>query len=301
MKIFRIIAGISFCVLGLLSCKKEAVLTFEEECFTKGVQVYDCDDYKIKAATETDRIFVKSKSEIYLISKIDVDKSDKIAPEFTISGNFNGQIINLTKGSVLVLEDANLENNGKSVIFSEKKFELSAKKGTVNTIKATGKPIDEKTGEEEKTGAVRCEKKLEIGGKGTLTIESSFFHGIKADTVEVKGGVNLSIKGTGADGSCINCEVFTVEEGKSFTVNFAGFKHAIKADDYIEIASGTFILADDIQVAFKTESVETDGKTTHHITISGGSLSVASQGLIDGIKCDKEKIYIADGVVKVRG
>lgn len=211
----------------------------------------------VKNADSTDRIYVKSNKEIYLLSKADTDKGDK-APEYTLTGKFEGQIINLTSGSVLNLEGVELYNVDNPAIYGKKRTDLSAKKGTDNKIIVTGSTDASK---QNKDGAVYCKKKVEIGGKGKLNIVSSMFHGIKAEKIQLKGGVALTITtnkdGDGnytyADGSGINCKSFEIDTEKTFTVVFKGFKHGFKADDLISIKSGTFDFTG-VEVPFKTDT-----------------------------------------------
>ena len=188
--------------------------------------------------------------------------------EYTISGTFAGQIINKTKGTVLVLNGATLENkNGKAAVYGELKTELKAAKDTVNTITVTG--------EGDAKAAVHCEKAVEIGGSGTLTISCENAHGVKASKVELKGSGTFTFDG-GADSSAINCNEFGVKADKSFTANLKDSKNGIKADETIEIASGTFNFTNITKTALKTDTSKDDAENNpkdHWIKITGGTFT----------------------------
>lgn len=188
--------------------------------------------------------------------------------EYTISGTFEGQIINKTKGTVLVLNGATLENkNGKAAVYGELKTELKAAKDTVNTITVTG--------EGDAKAAVHCEKAVEIGGSGTLTISCENAHGVKASKVELKGSGTFTFDG-GADSSAINCNEFGVKADKSFTANLKDSKNGIKADETIEIASGTFNFTNITKTALKTDTSKDDAENNpkdHWIKITGGTFT----------------------------
>ena len=188
--------------------------------------------------------------------------------EYTISGTFEGQIINKTKGTVLVLNGATLENkNGKAAVYGELKTELKAAKDTVNTITVTG--------EGDAKAAVHCEKAVEIGGSGALTISCENAHGVKASKVELKGSGTFTFDG-GADSSAINCNEFGVKADKSFTANLKDSKNGIKADETIEIASGTFNFTNITKAALKTDTSKDDDANApkdHWIKITGGTFT----------------------------
>ena len=190
--------------------------------------------------------------------------------EYTITGDFEGQIINKTKGTVIVLDNANLSNaEGKATIYGELKTEIKFKEGTTNTITVTG-DADETYGK----AAVFCEKKLEIGGAGSVTISCEDGHGLKGDEIELKGSGNY-VFGPVKD-SAINCNDFEVKADKTFTATLKDAKNGIKADNTISIASGTFKFENIKKVALKTDTTANDeeGETKEHkITLEGGSFT----------------------------
>lgn len=202
--------------------------------------------------------------------------------EYTITGDFEGQIINKTKGTVIILNNANLKNTeGKAVIYGEAKIELKFKKDSTNTITVTG--TDNTVYEEGKPdfskAAVLCEKGIEIGGSGACTISCENGHGVKGDEVELKGSGNY-VFGPVKD-SAINCNDFEVKADKSFTATLKNAKNGIKADNTISIASGTFKFNTIKKTALKTDTSadDSEGETKEHkITLEGGDFTFTDCG-----------------------
>ena len=152
--------------------------------------------------------------------------------EYTLSGSFEGQIINKTKNTVFILNGVSLSNtDGLPAVYGELKTEIKAEKETENTISVPGEVSDSKS------GALQCEKALEIGGAGKLTVTCENAHGVKASKVELKGSGTFTFDG-GADSSAVNCNEFVVDTDKTFTATFKDSKNGIKADETITIASG---------------------------------------------------------------
>lgn len=200
-------------------------------------------------------------------SKTNGDEYD-YEPEYTLSGDFEGQIVTTTKGTVLKLNGANLSNKDAPVISAPLKVEIKTEKDTVNTITTTGT----KNGGS-KTGAITGEKKVEIGGAGTLTVAGNVRHGIRGNEVEIKGSGTITVSGT-IGGSAINCNIFTVGEGKTFTLNLKDSSNGVKADKSISIESGTFNLSN-LSTGFKTDTFEDDGKA-HYIKIEGATVDFST-------------------------
>lgn len=266
-QIIRLLALCTITVSLFFSCKNPVQdPTPEEQFYANGVTSLTIEGFTITALGETDRIYKSSDNEIILISLVDVDKlnedgTEPDAPEYNLSGTFNGQIINKTKGSVLNLNNVTLTNIDAPAIYGEKKVEIKAGKKTNNLISVTGSS-------DEKIGAITCNKKIELGGSGNITINSSLFHGIKADEVQIKGSGIHEISGTNTEGSAINCNALEVKTSdKIVTVTFKNFRHGIKADKTISIQSGKFIFDESIVVPMKTDSFEDDGENDHSILI----------------------------------
>ena len=188
--------------------------------------------------------------------------------QYTLSGCFSGQIINNTKNTVLNLKGAYLENHdAMPVIVSTKKLEISAKEGTPSYIVSRAK-----TPKIKKSGTIYCYdetedkyKDLEIGGKGTCYVVG-IVHGIKADDVKAKGSGTWYIAGT-PDNSAINCNTFITKEGATVTLVLGNAKNGIKADNSIEITSGTFWF-ENVKIALKTDTVEDEPDVEHFIKVS---------------------------------
>ncbi len=195
--------------------------------------------------------------------------------EYTITGEFEGQIINKTKGTVIILNNAKLKNaEGKAVIYGELKTEIKCEENTTNIITVTGE-ADKTYGK----AAVLCEKAIEIGGDGSCTISCENGHGVKGKDVELKGKGNY-VFGPAKD-SAINCNDFEVKADKTFTATFKDAKNGIKADNTITIASGTFIFENIKKAALKTDTSADDnvGETKEHkITLEGGTFTFTECG-----------------------
>ena len=182
---------------------------------------------------------------------------------YTLSGYFNGQIINRTKNTILKLNGAYLENsNGEPAIFGEAKTEISSAKETVNYIISSGR-------NESKTAALQCKKNLVIGGSGTTCILGNVYHAVKADEIKLKGSGTFYAQGT-KKGAVINCQSLTVEKDKTFTAYLMNSKNGVKADGTINIQSGEFYLSN-LETGFKTNTIKDLPKEEHGITLSGGT------------------------------
>lgn len=185
--------------------------------------------------------------------------SSEGTPEYTLSGDFEGMIIVMADDTVINLSGAKLSNSNAPAINSEYKYEVSAKRDTENSVLVSG-DYDETN----KTGAINGAKKIKIGGAGKLEVSGSVNHGIKSSkSIEVKGSGNFTISGS-SEGSAINCNIFEVEPERTFYLTLKNSKNGIKADKYIAIESGTFILKN-LTTGFKTD--KGDGEP-HFVTIA---------------------------------
>ncbi len=195
--------------------------------------------------------------------------------EYTITGDFEGQIINKRKGTVIVLNNANLKNTeGKAVIYGELKTEIECEQNSTNTITVTGE-ADKTYGK----AAVLCEKAIEIGGDGSCTISCENGHGVKGKDVELKGKGNY-VFGPAKD-SAINCNDFEVKAERTFTATLKNAKNGIKADNTISIASGTFKFDTIKKTALKTDTSadDSEGETKEHkIILEGGDFTFTDCG-----------------------
>lgn len=222
------------------------------------------------------------------ITKDDSAKTITLEPaekkvSYTITGSYDGQIINKTEGTILILSNATLTNSeGKPAIYGELKTEIKCDKDTTNTITVTGPSAD-------KTGAVLCEEKIEIGGSGTLTVTCENAHGVKGDKVELKGSGTYVFDG-GANNSALNCNDFEVGTEKTFTATFKNSKNGIKADYTIKISSGTFNFKDITETALKTGTKNKKDGTVPEITLTGGTFTFEN--------CAVKQSTVTDGFTK---
>lgn len=184
---------------------------------------------------------------------------------------------------MIILKNANLKNTeGKAAIYGKLKTEIKAEKDTTNTITVTG-AADATYGK----AALLCEKAIEIGGAGSVTISCENGHGVKGSKVELKGSGTF-VFGPAKD-SAINCNDFEVKAEKTFTATLKDAKNGIKADNTISIASGTFKFENIKKVALKTDTSADDneGETKEHkITLEGGSFTFTKCGTIYSTETD---------------
>lgn len=200
---------------------------------------------------------------------------------YTISGYFEGQIVCLTKNTVIKLDNAYIENKeGEPAVLCQAKTELSTARGSVNCIASSGAGKD-------KTAALYGKKNLVLGGSGTLYVSGGVHHGIKADDVKMKGSGVFYISGQ-SSGSALNCNSFTVEKEKTFRAYFSDSQNGIKADANISISSGTFYFVNN-KTAMKTDTKAKDPENPHYIRLYGGTIYNQDNGRLheteeDGFK-----------------
>lgn len=196
-------------------------------------------------------------------------------PEYTLSGDFKGKIIATEVETVIKLNESKLSNVNDSVFqmgVIEGVLELSAKENTTNIIEITG-DYDE----ENKIGAITStgkDSKVKIGGSGSLLVSGTVNCGIKSKKVEVKGSGTFTVSGA-PKGSAINCNNFTVDPDRTFTLNLKDSKNGIKADKKINIQSGTFNLSN-LETGFKTDA--------------GGKITIAEGVVVNYDNVTNEKV-----------
>lgn len=192
--------------------------------------------------------------------------------EYVFSGAFNGQIVNAVKGTKIVLNNFYIKNTkANAAILCLDDTEISAKEGSRNLIQTKGDPEEGFEAESAIQGVDSAD--IELGGSGKRTdIKGLSKHGVKGDTVKIKGSGLYVISGS-EDGSAVNCNEFIVKAGKAFTAVFQHCKNGIKADNYIEIDSGEFVF-NDLATGLKTDKKKDDGKENHHIIMSGSVESI---------------------------
>ena len=148
--------------------------------------------------------------------------------DFTVSGTLSdGNITISTKEKVKIrLSGAKITSSNNPCIFVEDadKSYITLTDGTENYLIA----------ENSEDGAIYSKENLEIKGDGSLNIESSAGHGIKAsDNLNIENGV-ISINAT-SDGIHIN-DTFKMTGG---TVNITSINDGIDCESIVNISAGT--------------------------------------------------------------
>ncbi len=138
-------------------------------------------------------------------------------------------------------------------ILSADKVEVSANRGTTNTIKYTKTQnlIDDATG-----GAINSECDLVIKGKGNLNIVTNYNNGISTkDDLEIK----------------------------NLTLNVVSNNHSLKGNDSVTIVSGNINITSENGngIDTKNSDVSTSGKQRGNVTISSGTIKIKAKN--DGI------------------
>ncbi len=143
---------------------------------------------------------------------------------YTVTGNLGGHIV-IDAGEdyqfELVLQGALIQSTDESpvIVKSGDKVTLTAKKDTQNYIYDLREAVDS-TLEEVYSGAIHSECDLQIGGKGSLTVESKNNNGIHSkDDLEIK---NLNLTVTSVDNALKGNDSVTVESGKLVLISRAG-------------------------------------------------------------------------------
>ena len=167
--------------------------------------------------------------------------------------------------------------NGAAInISNSKRIQLSAKKGTTNTL------TDGNGGSQK--ACVYSKGQLQLQGNGVLNVVSNTKHGIKsASYIEIK---NLTLNITQAAGDGINCEEYLLM--KSGNVSISG-----TADDGIQCDLG-----DATNPTDETEGHEDED--TGNIYLEGGTLNVnVTAAAAKGIKAEGD-VRISNGTISVK-
>ena len=148
-------------------------------------------------------------------------KQDSI---YTLSGNLGGYILVKVDDNYkieIVLEGVIIQCSSVSpvIILSGDKVTITAKKDTVNFIYDLREAVDSSV-EGVYSGAIHAECDLQIGGKGSLTVESKSNNGIHTkDDLEVR---NLNLTVTAIDNALKGNDSVTVESGKLVLISRGG-------------------------------------------------------------------------------
>lgn len=159
-------------------------------------------------------------------------------------------------------------------ITNSKRIQISAKKGTVNTL-ADGANGSQKA-------CIYSKGQIQLQGGGTLNVSGNTKHGIKsASYISIK---NLTLNITSAVGDGISCEEYMLMKSGVVTISGVG-------DDGIQCD-----LSGDASTG---ETEDHDDEDSGNVYIEGGTLTITTTAVASkGIKADGD-IRITDGIVNV--
>jgi len=195
---------------------------------------------------------------------------------YTLKGNLGGHIvIDAGEGHQLelVLEGVIIQSNDESpiVVSGGDKFILSAKKDTSNFIYDLRDAVDP-TLEDAHSGALHVECDMQIGGKGSLTVESQNNNGIHTkDDLEIKN-LNLTV-------TCID--------------------NALKGNDSVTVESGNIVLSSRGGDGTKTSNsdIPDKGNQRGDISLLGGEVEIFAAS--DGIDASHDAIISGNTVLNI--
>jgi hypothetical protein len=165
--------------------------------------------------------------------------------------------------------------NGAAInITNSKRIQISARKGTVNTL-ADGANGSQKA-------CIYSKGQLQFQGNGTLNVSGNTKHGIKsASYISIK---NLTLNITSAVGDGISCEEYFQMKSGVLTISGVG-------DDGIQCDLGG-----DTSTG---ETEDHDDEDSGNVYIEGGTLTITTTAVASkGIKADGD-IRVTDGTVNV--
>ena len=159
-------------------------------------------------------------------------------------------------------------------ITNSKRIQISAKKGTVNTL-ADGANGSQKA-------CIYSKGQIQLQGGGTLNVSGNTKHGIKsASYISIK---NLTLNITSAVGDGISCEEYMQMKSGVVTISGVG-------DDGIQCDLGG--------TTYTGETADHDDEDSGNVYIEGGTLTITTTAVASkGIKADGD-IRITDGIVNV--
>ena len=159
-------------------------------------------------------------------------------------------------------------------ITNSKRIQISAKKGTVNTL-ADGANGSQKA-------CIYSKGQIQLQGGGTLNVSGNTKHAIKsASYVSIK---NLTLNITSAVGDGISCEEYMLMKSGVLTISGVG-------DDGIQCDLGG--------TTSTGETADHDDEDSGNVYIEGGTLTITTTAVASkGIKADGD-IRVTDGIVNV--
>ena len=195
---------------------------------------------------------------------------------YTVSGNLGGHIvidIAEDRKFELVLHGAIIQSTDECpiIVKNADKFTLTAKKDTANYIYDLRDAVDSSI-EGVYAGAIHAECDMQVGGKGSLTVESKNNNGIHTkDDLEVQN-LNLTV-------TCID--------------------NALKGNDSVMVESGNIVLISRGGDGIKTSNsdVSDKGNQRGDISILGGRVDIYSA--CDGIDASHDVTIEGDTVLNI--
>ena len=217
---------------------------------------------------------------------VSVMQSDEVADEITysLSGSSSDGEFYMTGSykTTIELRGLSLTNavpvySGAAVcIMDGKRVALSVKSGTTNTLTDCASPSSALA----QKSALYCKGHLELKGKGSLTVNGRYAHGIKSAEYMTLKNADISIASAAKDG--LSCDEYFLMESGTLTIAGVG-------DDGIQC---------DLDGTVNTgELTDHEGEDSGNIYINGGTLGITTTAA--GAKCIKadSTLVVNDGVL----
>ncbi len=192
--------------------------------------------------------------------------------EFYMSGSYKA-IVEL-RG--LTLTNATPIYSGAAIcIMDGKRIDLSVKSETTNVLTDCATPSDALA----QKAALYCKGHLELKGKGTLTVNGKYAHGIKSAEYMTMRNATINVASAVKDG--LSCDEYFLMNSGALTIKGVG-------DDGIQC---------DIDGDTYTVTEDHDGEDSGNIYINGGTLDITTTAAgAKGIKADST-LVINDGTL----
>ena len=179
--------------------------------------------------------------------------SSKDEYSFSISGSYKQIYVKATgKTIVIELNGVTIENGFNSPIYvaDSEDIEISAKKGTTNTIKDTRPLLVEEEDDQGKGAIYVANGDLKLKGTGALTINSTYYNGIHCkDDVKIQ----------------------------KLTLGVTAPNHGIRGNDGVTVTSGTInVSCGGDGLHSDNSDISSKGNQKGDVTINGGSLTINS-------------------------
>ena len=185
---------------------------------------------------------------------------------YTISGEYKQIYVNAPDEDIEInLSGATITNSENSPIYVANcsNIDISAKKGTTNTINDTRAAYVEDESGQGKGAIYVADGDLKLKGTGTLTINANYFNGVHCkDDVKIQ----------------------------KLTLNVTAVNHAIKGNDSITVSSGALNLTcggDGLKS--DNSDISSKGNQRGNITINGGSFNINAWG--DALDASYDAIF----------